>query len=115
MLDGDISKLNNELKSYQENTKTTFGMRAELEKQLTLLESLRNERDPKKIIEIGNEYVKSRSMTHFNTGAVAYDDPTTRKSISQLDAEMVRAESKTQQTEDRIKARETDLNALKTK
>lgn len=89
MLEADISKINDELKAYQKNTATTFGMKAELEKQLTLLESLKTEKDPKKIMEIGTEYVKSRSVTHFNAGAVAHGNPAARKSVYQLETEIV--------------------------
>ncbi len=115
MLEADISKLNDDIKAYQKNTASTFGMKAELEKQLALLESLKIEKDPKKILEIGKEFVASRSKTHFTTGAVAYDTPAARKTTVQLDAEIARAESKSQTREDRIQADERDLKALTTK
>lgn len=115
MLDADISKLNDELKAYQKNTATVFGVKVELEKQLALLESLKSERDPKKILSLANEYVASRSKTNFSHGAVGYTDPAVRKTTAQLDADMARAESRTDATEDRIAAREKDLKALTTK
>jgi hypothetical protein len=115
MLEADISKINDELKGYQKNTAATFGMKVELEKQLTLLESLKSEKDPKKIMEIANDYVTSRSKTHFSASGVGYDMPAARKSTVDLDAEITRAETKTQAREDRIKADEQDLKALTTK
>ena len=115
MLEADISKVNDELKAYQKNTATTFGFKVELEKQLGLLESLKAEKDPKRIIEIANEYVTSRSRSHFSHGAVGYDMPIVRKTAAQLDIEVARAESKTQAREDRIKADEKDLKALTSK
>jgi hypothetical protein len=115
MLEADISKLNDQLRGYQKNTATTFGFKAELEKQIAFLESLKTERDPKKIMEIANDYVASRSKMHFTSGAIAYDTPLARKSDVQLDAEIARAESKTQVREDRIKSDEQDLKALTTK
>ncbi len=51
----------------------------------------------------------------FTPGSVGYEDPIVRKTIAQLDAEVARAESKTQTREDKIKADEKDLKALTTK
>ena len=65
MLDADISKLHDDIKAYQNNTAGIIGFKAELDKQLALLESLRTEKDPKRIMEISKEYIDSRSKTHF--------------------------------------------------
>lgn len=92
MLDADISELNKELKAYQKNTATVFGVKVELEKQLALLESLKSERDHTKTLSLANEYVASRSKTNFSHGAIGYDNPSVRKTTAELDAEINRAE-----------------------
>lgn len=115
MLDADIWKINDELKAYQKSTATVFGVKVELEKQLALLESLKTERDPKKILSLATEYTASRSKTNFSHGAVGYTNPAVRKTVAELDVDMAKAEKNTDATEKRIADREKDLKALTTK
>jgi len=46
---------------------------------------------------------------------VGYADPASRKTTSQLDADTKKAETRTNNTEERIADREKDLKALTTK
>ncbi len=64
-LDKDITDLHTELKSYQATTKESFEFKAELEKQLSLLEQMRSEKDPKALQSITKQYFDSRTKTHF--------------------------------------------------
>ena len=114
-LEQDITNVEKELAKYKDKTSTYFDSRTSLEKQLQLLESIRNERDPKAVKGYMDDYIKARSAFNLTGGSVGYKDPAARKTQAQLDAEIARAEGKTRGTEDFVRTTEQDLKAMTTK
>ncbi|EKE27781.1 MAG: hypothetical protein ACD_3C00154G0024 [uncultured bacterium (gcode 4)] len=112
MLDQDISNLQKQLSTFQTSTEHQFWYKAELEKQLQLLESIGNEKDPKKMQSLADDYISSRTKTSFTRWAVGFDDPI-RRTTPQLDTEMTIAENKKRVAEEKVKTREKELEALK--
>jgi hypothetical protein len=114
-LDTDITIIEKKLAEYKSSIAPRFDMIAGLDKQLALLTQIKGETDPKALTKLTSEYVTLRSKMAFTPGSVGYDDPAVRKTIAQLDAEVIHAESKTQARDDKIKGDEKDLKALTTK
>lgn len=113
-LDNDIAQVEKEIAKYKDATATHLDVKAWLQRQLDLLKSIKNERDPKVLEKLTNDYVKARSQLSFTRGAVGYNDPAPliRKTQTQLDTEIARAETKTQATENFVKNTEKDLKAM---